>query len=75
MEINSHHSPSSETNPLSHFDSFTASVSAMYSVSVVDRATTYCNDDFHLTAPPNKVKTKPVTNLLLSKPPIKFEST
>ena len=75
MEIDSCLNPNSDAKPMSHFVSFVASMSATYSTSVLDKATTDYSDSFQLIAPPYNVKTNPVTDLLLSKLPAKSEAT
>ena len=47
--------PSSLKNVFIHTNSFPASVTAIYSASVVDKATHFCSLDCHDTAPPAKV--------------------
>ena len=75
MEIDSCLNPNSDAKPMSHFVSFVASMSATYSTSVLDKATTDYSDSFQRIAPSYNVKTNPVTDLLLSKLPAKSEAT
>ncbi|KAK8670845.1 hypothetical protein V6N13_037459 [Hibiscus sabdariffa] len=53
------HNPSSVTNFLIQTTSFTASLAAIYSASVVESATVSCFELFQLTVPPFRQKTNP----------------
>jgi hypothetical protein len=58
---------SSEYKPVNQIASLADSETAIYSASVVDKATVACKCAFQLTAQPQMVKTIPVRDLLVSK--------
>ena len=58
--------PNSEMNFFIQIASLAASLTAMYSASVVESATVYCLELFQLIAPPFRVKTYPEMDLLSS---------
>lgn len=57
-----------------HIASFAASINAMYSASVDNRATVGCLLEHQLTGPPFSMKMKPEVNFQLSKSPAQSES-
>ena len=66
--------PKSFNSILSHKASLTAFEAAIYSASEVEAATVFCSLLFQLTAPPLRMYTKPVVDLLLLMSLAKSES-
>src|SRR5271170_8346626 len=66
--------PSSARSVLIHFNSFVASVRAIYSDSIVDNATVGWRRLFHAIAPLLSMTTYPVVDRLVSKSPAQSAS-
>ena len=67
--------PNSWRNRFNQSISLPASLAVIYSASVVDKTTHFCNLDYHDTAPPAKVNKYPDVNFLPSMSPTQFAST
>ena len=67
--------PNSPNKPFNQTTSLQASEAAMFSTSIVDKATMFYRFDIQLIAPPTGVKKYPEVDLLLSKAPANSKST